>query len=292
MDIMNGLLGFGDKLYQAFLVEDRWRLYLDGLGVTLGITLGAICISTVLGMVLCLMKMSRHRILRWPAQAYIDIIRGIPVVVQLLIMYNVVLLNVTDNKMVVAVIAFGLNSSAYMAEIYRSGINAVDPGQMEAGRSLGLSKVQTMWSVIFPQALKNCLPTYTSEFIVLVKETAVVGYIALGSVENLNGVLHTEGPYYTAGDAAGDIRVGTPGNSVTGNLRNDKITDGNNVVDPDSALAEGSGATLMTGFLEASGTDLATEFANMIIYQRGYQANTRIVTVTDTMLEELVNMKR
>ena len=292
MDIMNGLLGFGDKLYQAFLVEDRWRLYLDGLGVTLGITLGAICISTVLGMVLCLMKMSRHRILRWPAQAYIDIIRGIPVVVQLLIMYNVVLLNVTDNKMVVAVIAFGLNSSAYMAEIYRSGINAVDPGQMEAGRSLGLSKGQTMWSVIFPQALKNCLPTYTSEFIVLVKETAVVGYIALGSVENLNGVLHTEGPYYTAGDAAGDIRVGTPGNSVTGNLRNDKITDGNNVVDPDSALAEGSGATLMTGFLEASGTDLAAEFANMIIYQRGYQANTRIVTVTDTMLEELVNMKR
>ena len=123
-------------------------------------------------------------------------------------------------------------------------------------------------------------------------DPVVVGYIALGSVENLNGVLHTEGPYYTAGDAAGDIRVGTPGNSVTGNLRNDKITDGNNVVDPDSALAEGSGATLMTGFLEASGTDLAAEFANMIIYQRGYQANTRIVTVTDTMLEELVNMKR
>ena len=179
---MNGLLGFGDKLYQAFLVEDRWRLYLDGLGVTLGITLGAICISTVLGMVLCLMKMSRHRILRWPAQAYIDIIRGIPVVVQLLIMY----------KMVVAVIAFGLNSSAYMAEIYRSGINAVDPGQMEAGRSLGLSKVQTMWSVIFPQALKNCLPTYTSEFIVLVKETAVVGYIALTDLTKVYSAIQSK----------------------------------------------------------------------------------------------------
>ena len=103
-------------------------------------------------MVLCLMRLSRHRILRGPATAYIDIIRGIPVVVQLLIMYN---------------------------EIYRSGINAVDPGQMEAGRSLGLTKVQTMWHIIFPQAIKNCLPTYTSEFIVLVKETAVVGYIAL-----------------------------------------------------------------------------------------------------------------
>ena len=176
---MEMLLDLLDKLYQAFLYQDRWRLYLDGLGVTVSITLGAICISTVLGMVLCLMKLSKYKILRWPAQAYIDIIRGIPVVVQLLIMYNVVLLNVTDNKMVVAIVAFGLNSSAYMAEIYRSGINAVDPGQMEAGRSLGLSKTQTMWHIIFPQAIKNCLPTYTSEFIVLVKETAVVGYIAL-----------------------------------------------------------------------------------------------------------------
>ena len=177
--LFNGLADFGTKLYQAFLFEDRWKLYLGGLGNTLAITLGAICISTVFGMVLCMMRLSKHQVLRWPAQAYIDIIRGIPVVVQLLIMYNVVLLNVTDNKMVVAIIAFGVNSSAYMAEIYRSGINAVDSGQMEAGRSLGLSRAQTMWHIIFPQAIKNCLPTYTSEFIVLVKETAVVGYIAL-----------------------------------------------------------------------------------------------------------------
>ena len=177
--LFNGLADFDTKLYQAFLFEDRWKLYLGGLGNTLAITLGAICISTVFGMVLCLMRLSKHQVLRWPAQAYIDIIRGIPVVVQLLIMYNVVLLNVTNNNMVVAIIAFGVNSSAYMAEIYRSGINAVDSGQMEAGRSLGLSRAQTMWHIIFPQAIKNCLPTYTSEFIVLVKETAVVGYIAL-----------------------------------------------------------------------------------------------------------------
>ena len=182
MDIMNGLLGFGDKLYQAFLVEDRWRLYLDGLGVTLGITLGAICISTVLGMVLCLMKMSRHRILRWPAQAYIDIIRGIPVVVQLLIMYNVVLLNVTDNKMVVAVIAFGLNSSAYMAEIYRSGINAVDPGQMEAGRSLGMNYFTTMRFIVIPQAVKNILPALGNEFIMMLKETSLASTFFLGDI--------------------------------------------------------------------------------------------------------------
>lgn len=186
------ILDLPDKLYQAFLYQDRWRLYLDGLGVTVSITLGAICISTVLGMVLCLMKLSKYKILRWPAQAYIDIIRGIPVVVQLLIMYNVVLLNVTDNKMVVAIVAFGLNSSAYMAEIYRSGINAVDPGQMEAGRSLGLTKTQTMWHIIFPQAIKNCLPTYTSEFIVLVKETAVVGYIALTDLTKVYSAIQSK----------------------------------------------------------------------------------------------------
>ena len=186
------LLDLLDKLYQAFLYQDRWRLYLDGLGVTVSINLGAICISTVLGMVLCLMKLSKYKILRWPAQAYIDIIRGIPVVVQLLIMYNVVLLNVTDNKMVVAIVAFGLNSSAYMAEIYRSGINAVDPGQMEAGRSLGLTKTQTMWHIIFPQAIKNCLPTYTSEFIVLVKETAVVGYIALTDLTKVYSAIQSK----------------------------------------------------------------------------------------------------
>ena len=186
------ILDLLDKLYQAFLYQDRWRLYLDGLGVTVSITLGAICISTVLGMVLCLMKLSKYKILRWPAQAYIDIIRGIPVVVQLLIMYNVVLLNVTDNKMVVAIVAFGLNSSAYMAEIYRSGINAVDPGQMEAGRSLGLTKTQTMWHIIFPQAIKNCLPTYTSEFMVLVKETAVVGYIALTDLTKVYSAIQSK----------------------------------------------------------------------------------------------------
>ena len=186
------ILDLLDKLYQAFLYQDRWRLYLDGLGVTVSITLGAICISTVLGMVLCLMKLSKYKILRWPAQAYIDIIRGIPVVVQLLIMYNVVLLNVTDNKMVVAIVAFGLNSSGYMAELYRSGINAVDPGQMEAGRSLGLTKTQTMWHIIFPQAIKNCLPTYTSEFIVLVKETAVVGYIALTDLTKVYSAIQSK----------------------------------------------------------------------------------------------------
>lgn len=122
-------------------------------------------------------------------------------------------------------------------------------------------------------------------------DPVVVGYIALASVDNPNGVLHTDGPYYTAGDAAGDITVSTPNSSVTGNLRNGKMQV-NGATDPNSALSAKSGVSLLTSFLEQSGTDLATEFSNMIIYQRGYQANTRIVTVTDSMLEELVNIKR
>lgn len=122
-------------------------------------------------------------------------------------------------------------------------------------------------------------------------DVVVVGYIAMGVVENPNGVLHLDGPYYEAGDAAGDITVSTFNSAVTGALRNGKIQDGNGV-DPATELLKKSTTGLMTAFLEGSGTDLATEFTNMILYQRGYQANTRIVTVTDTMLEELVNMKR
>ena len=123
------------------------------------------------------------------------------------------------------------------------------------------------------------------------KEEVVVGYIALANVDNPGGVLHTDGPYYKAGDAAGDITLSAPNSAVKGYLNNSRI-EADGEVDPDTMLLAGSSTGIMTSFLEGSGTDLATEFSNMIIYQRGYQANTRIITVTDTMLEELVNMKR
>lgn len=122
-------------------------------------------------------------------------------------------------------------------------------------------------------------------------DPVVVGYLALANVDNPNGLLHTDGPYYTAGDAAGDITLSAPNSAVTGYLNNSKIQDGNNT-DPDTMLSAKSGTGIMTSYLEGSGTDLATEFSNMIVYQRGYQANTRIISVTDSMLEELVNIKR
>ena len=116
----------------------------------------------------------------------------------------------------------------------------------------------------------------------MTKEPVVVGYIALGTVTNPAGLTKSDGPYYEISDSAGDLSISTALSSVTVNLNGD----------PDMPLLEGSTTKIMSNYLEQSGTDLATEFANMIVYQRGYQANTRIVTVTDTMLEELINMKR
>lgn len=123
-------------------------------------------------------------------------------------------------------------------------------------------------------------------------DPVVVGYLALATVDNPNGLLHTDGPYYTAGDAAGDITLSTPNSAITGYLNNGKIKGADGNVDPSTMFLAKSGTGIMTSFLEGSGTDLATEFSNMIVYQRGYQANTRIITVTDSMLEELVNIKR
>ena len=154
-------------------------MLLQGLGVTLAITLAAIVIGTILGIIFSLMKISKNVVLRGIAATYINVIRGTPMVVQLLLTYFVVFASVDINKILVAIIAFGINSGAYVAEIFRAGIQSVDRGQMEAGRSLGLGYWPTMFSIILPQAFKNILPTYTSEFIVLLKETSIVGYIAL-----------------------------------------------------------------------------------------------------------------
>ena len=123
-------------------------------------------------------------------------------------------------------------------------------------------------------------------------DPVVVGYLARGTVDNPNGLLHTDGPYYTAGDAAGDITLSAPNSAVTGYLNNGKIENAAGDTDPATMLSAKSGTGIMTSYLEGSGTDLATEFSNMIVYQRGYQANTRIISVTDSMLEELVNIKR
>ena len=157
----------------------RWLLILQGLGVTVSIAFFAIIIGTVLGAAGALCKLSRNCILRGVATLYTTIIRGIPLATQLMIFYFVIFAPMGLDRYVVAVIAYGINSGAYCTEIFRAGIQGVDRGQTEAGRSLGLSRWQTMRHIVFPQAVKMILPTYTSEFIVLIKETSVASFIAV-----------------------------------------------------------------------------------------------------------------
>ena len=169
----------GQSIYDTMIAGDSYLLILEGLGITILIAICAILIGTVIGCILALMKISDSKILRGIANVYTTILRGIPLATQLMIFYFVVFAPLHLPRLLVAIISYGLNSGAYCTEIFRAGIQGVDKGQTEAGRSLGLSKWQTLFKIVFPQAAKACLPTYTSEFIVLIKETSVASFIAV-----------------------------------------------------------------------------------------------------------------
>ena len=175
---------FLDKLYDNFIVDNRWRMITDGLLVTLRITGFAILFGLILGAFIAIVRTvhdqnGRLVILNFICKLYLAIIRGTPVMLQLMIIYFGVFASTNVSKELVAIIAFGLNSAAYVAEVIRSGINAVDKGQSEAGRCLGLSYGQTMRGIIMPQAFKNILPALLNEVIALLKETAICGTIGL-----------------------------------------------------------------------------------------------------------------
>lgn len=167
-----------NRLNSTFVVDGRWQWFVSGLGYTLLISLFSVLLGLVIGILMALMRLSKSKILRAVSGIYIDIIRGTPTMVQLLIIYFVIFANVHIDKWVVGFIAFGINSGAYIAEIVRGGILSVNIGQTEAGRSLGMTHKQTMASIVMPQAMKNILPALGNEFIVLIKETAVIGMIA------------------------------------------------------------------------------------------------------------------
>lgn len=175
---------FKASFYQNFIEDDRWKYIADGLGNTLRITFFAVLIGVVLGFLIAVIrstydKTHRLKLLNALCKVYLAVIRGTPVLLQLLIIYFVVFGSVKIDKIFVAVMAFGINSGAYVAEIFRSGIMSIDNGQFEAGRSLGFNYTQTMIHIIMPQAFKNVLPALCNEFIVLLKETSVAGYIAI-----------------------------------------------------------------------------------------------------------------
>ena len=167
-----------------FITDNRWEYIWDGLGVTLKVTLLSGIVGTLIGFLIAAVrstydKTGKLKFLNMLCNLYLTVIRGTPVVVQLLIIYFVVFGSVKIDKTLVAILAFGINSGAYVAEIFRSGIMSIDAGQFEAGRSLGFNYSQTMWYIIMPQAFKNVLPALCNEFIALLKETSVAGYIAL-----------------------------------------------------------------------------------------------------------------
>lgn len=175
---------FTASFYQNFIEDDRWKYITDGLFNTLRITFFAVLIGIFLGFLIAVVRSTydkTHRlgVLNALCKVYLTVIRGTPVLVQLLIIYFVVFGSVKIDKTLVAVIAFGINSGAYVAEIFRSGIMSIDNGQFEAGRSLGFNYPQTMFYIVMPQAFKNVLPALGNEFIGLLKETSVAGYIAI-----------------------------------------------------------------------------------------------------------------
>ena len=173
-----------EKFYNNFVAEDRWLFLLQGLGNTLLITVFAVMVGVVLGFLIAIIRATHDKngnlkFLNLICKIYLTVIRGTPVLVQILIIYYVIFAAVDINKIIVGVIGFGLNSAAYVAEIVRSGIMSVDAGQFEAGRSLGFNYVSTMRYIVMPQAFKNILPALANEFIVLLNETSISGYIGL-----------------------------------------------------------------------------------------------------------------
>ncbi len=173
---------FSNSIFLTLIKDNRWELLTRGFWNSLQITVFAAVIGVILGLILAILRLREKGVGAAIANTYISVIRGTPIVVQLTIIYFVILGQSGLSDVLVASVAFGINSGAYVAEIIRAGISAVDRGQMEAGRSLGLSYARTMRYIVVPQAIKNVLPALGNEMIVLVKETAIAGYIGVADL--------------------------------------------------------------------------------------------------------------
>lgn len=187
--------------YLNFIKDDRYMWLVDGLKTTLIITFFAAILGVILGFIVAIIrsahdKSGHFKILNAVCRVYLTVIRGTPTMIQLLIMNFVIFGSVSINKVIVGSLAFGINSGAYVAEIVRSGIMSIDQGQTEAGRSLGLNFSQTMRLIIIPQAFKNVLPALVNEFIVLIKETSIIGYI--GMMDLTKGAMLIQSRTYNA----------------------------------------------------------------------------------------------
>lgn len=183
-----------DMFYEAVIAENRWVMYVKGLGLTVLIAAVACMIGIAIGLLVATVKVyavgTKNPVLKFfngVCELYTTVIRGTPLNIQLLILWLVVF----TSGLPAAFFGFGLNSGAYVSEIFRGGINSIDKGQMEAGRSLGLSKNKTMWLIVVPQAVKNIMPSLFNEFIVLIKETSIAAYIAVNELTQVSNTVRS-----------------------------------------------------------------------------------------------------
>jgi polar amino acid transport system substrate-binding protein len=178
--------------FQSNIIQERrYLLIWDGLTTTVLIAVLSALFGTLLGAAICFMRMSPRTTLQWTARSFIAVLRGTPVVVLLMIMFYVIFGSVNINPVLVAVIAFGMNFAAYVAEIFRSGIEGIDPGQSEAGTALGFTRVQTFRYVVLPQMIQRILPVYKGECISMVKMTSIVGYIAVQDLTKASDIIRS-----------------------------------------------------------------------------------------------------
>lgn len=194
MELLDSFLA---GIYQVTIAEGRWKFYLQGIGNTLFMTIGACIIGIILGVLVAIVKVQhqdtgRLKPLNALCNIYTTVIRGTPMLVQLLIIYYMVFASASrEVAPLVAALAFGINSGAYVSETIRAGINSVDKGQTEAGRSLGLNRAQTLRLIVLPQAVKNILPALFNEMIMLLKETSVAGYISIIDITRAGDIVRS-----------------------------------------------------------------------------------------------------
>lgn len=194
LKVPEGLQRLLFQIYQTFVFADRWKFFTSGLKITFIVTVGALALGIVIGMILAVIRVANDsytatkppfliRLANSLTQIYLTVIRGTPMMVQLLIMGFVIMVPKSDTECIFCgIITLGINSGAYVAEIFRSGLMSIDKGQTEAGRSLGFNFFQTMWYIVIPQAVKNILPALGNEMITLLKDTSLVSVIALRDV--------------------------------------------------------------------------------------------------------------
>jgi polar amino acid transport system substrate-binding protein len=185
------LIRVANSFYSNIIQENRYLLIWDGLKTTVIISIFSTLFGTLLGALVCFMRMSNRTVLNLPARVYINILRGMPVLVLLMLIFYVVFASVDINPVLVAIIAFGMNFAAYVSEIFRSGIEGIDKGQTEAGIAMGFTKFKTFVNIVLPQTVQRILPVYKGEFISLVKMTSIVGYIAVQDLTKASDIIRS-----------------------------------------------------------------------------------------------------